>query len=62
MTRTNENCHEYCRFRKFCRAKGEDGIDETLCPNYWMLDDLDSEERYDRMHEDDEFEDEEDEW
>jgi hypothetical protein len=60
------NCKEYCRYSRYCKAKGEEDTNEFECPNYWYWDDIyleaEREKEYemeDRYREDDYEEDEE---
>ena len=42
----NKNCHEYCRYGKYCRyVKGSNGADPDECAMYYKLDDLMNEAR-----------------
>lgn len=37
----NKNCHEYCRYGKYCRyVKGSNGADPDECAMYYKIDDL----------------------
>ena len=45
------NCHNYCRYSRWCNAKGEIGIKEFDCPNYWHWDDVYMEAERDREYE-----------
>jgi hypothetical protein len=44
MIDPNKNCHEYCRYAKFCRyAKGENGFNPDDCAMYYKIEDILSE-------------------
>ena len=37
----NKNCHEYCRYGKYCRyVEGTNGFDPDECAMYYKIDDL----------------------
>ena len=38
---SNKNCHEYCRYGKYCRyVDGANGFDPDECAMYYKIDDL----------------------
>ena len=42
----NKNCHEYCRYGKYCRyLKGEIGADPEECGMYYKIEDIEAEAR-----------------
>ena len=37
----NKNCHEYCRYGKYCRhCDGNNGMDPEGCAMFYKIDDL----------------------
>ena len=53
------NCKERCHYARFCYRKGWDDLDPDDCAEYWKIDDLLLEARYDREDETEEEEEEE---
>ena len=61
----NKNCHEYCRYAKYCRyQKGSNGMNPDDCAMYYKIEDLiwdatqdDAAERAEREREFEEVED-----